>query len=61
MIERISELRRAWQVPRLVHHESLTLLSQSFLGVATAGVSFDLLLLPKSRTCLKHPDIPPCR
>ena len=61
MIECIHELKRAWSAPRLVRHESLTLLSQSFLGVATAGASFDLLLLPQSKTCIKHPTIPPCR
>jgi hypothetical protein len=33
-------------VPRLVPHESLMLLSQSFLGLAPAGVQFDLLMLP---------------
>ena len=61
MIEYIPELKRAWSIPQLARHESLKLLSQSFLGVATAGASFDLLLLPKSATCLKHPNIPPCR
>ncbi|HEY9478803.1 MAG TPA: hypothetical protein VIP79_01890 [Gemmatimonadaceae bacterium] len=61
MIEHIHELRRAWRVPLLVRHQSLTLLSQSFLGATTVGVNFDLLLMPKSSTCFRHPDIPPCR
>ena len=61
MIEHIPALKGVWRVPHLVPHGSLTFLSQSFLGVATAGASFDLLLLPKSATCIKHPNIPPCR
>ena len=60
MIECIHELKRAWSAPRLVRHESLTLLSQSFLGVAAAGANFNLLLMSKSPTCFKHPTIPPC-
>lgn len=47
MISRkIAGIKRAWSVPRLVPHESLVLLSQSFLGLAPAGVQFDLLMLP---------------
>lgn len=36
-------LKRPWSFPVLVRHESLLVLSKSFLGVPTAGVSFDLL------------------
>lgn len=44
--QKIAGIKRAWSVPRLVPHESLALLSQSFLGLAPAGVQFDLLILP---------------
>jgi hypothetical protein len=46
MVERIVGLKRAWSAPRLVSYESLVVLSQSFLGMTTAGVQFDLMLLP---------------
>jgi hypothetical protein len=42
----VAGIKRAWSVPRLLPHESLVLLSQSFLGLAPAGVQFDLLMLP---------------
>ena len=48
MIERLGELKRAWNVPRLIPHESLMVLSQSFLGVAPGGVQFNLMQLPCS-------------
>jgi hypothetical protein len=42
-------LKRAWNFPLLVRHESLMVLSQSFLGATSAGgVSFDLLQFPCS-------------
>lgn len=42
-------LKRVWNFPLLVRHESLMVLSQSFLGVASAGgPSFDLLQFPCS-------------
>lgn len=44
--QKIAGIKRAWCAPRLVQHESLMLLSQSFLGLSTAGVSFDLVQLP---------------
>ncbi len=51
----IGVLKRAWISPSLVRHESLMVLSQSFLGAAAAGgVSFDLLQFPcsvNSRVC----------
>lgn len=46
MIKQIAGIKRAWSVPRLVTHESLMVLSQSFLGLAPAGVGFDLVQLP---------------
>jgi hypothetical protein len=61
MIEHFPDLKRVWSIPRLSHHESLMVLSQSFLGVTTAGVNFNLLMLPQSANCIKHPNIPPCR
>jgi hypothetical protein len=44
--QKVAGIKRAWSVPRLVPHESLMLLSQSFLGLAPAGARFDLLMLP---------------
>ena len=46
MIKQIAGIKHAWSVPRLVTHESLMVLSQSFLGLAPAGVSFDIVQLP---------------
>ena len=46
MVQRIAGLKRAWSVPRLVPYESFVVLSQSFLGITTAGVPFDLILFP---------------
>jgi hypothetical protein len=46
MIPHVARIKRAWNAPRLVPHESLLLLSQSFLGLAPAGVQFDLLMMP---------------
>jgi hypothetical protein len=43
MTNGVGVLKRAWNIPILVRHESLMVLSQSFLGITTAGVSFDLL------------------
>jgi hypothetical protein len=53
--QKIAGIKRAWSVPRLVPHESLVLLSQSFLGLAPAGVQFDLLLLPGSSRSSNRP------
>lgn len=39
--------KRAWSPPRLVRHESLTVLTQTFLG-AQLGVQFNLLQVPCS-------------
>lgn len=45
--QKIASIKRAWCAPRLVQHDSLMILSQSFLGLTTAGgVSFDLVQLP---------------
>jgi hypothetical protein len=44
--KKFAGVKRAWCVPRLVPHESLMVLSQNFLGLTTAGVSFDLVQLP---------------
>jgi hypothetical protein len=55
MIPRVATIKRAWNAPRLVPHESLLLLSQSFLGLAPAGVQFDLLMLPG---CSRSGNIP---
>ena len=44
--QKIASVKRAWSAPRLVPYESLIVLSQSFLGLAPAGVSFDLVQLP---------------
>lgn len=44
----VGVLRRPWSFPVLKRHESLLVLSQSFLGLSTAGVSFDLLQFPCS-------------
>ena len=46
MIKQIVRIKRAWSVPRVVPHESLMVLSQSFMGLTTAGVSFDIVQLP---------------
>jgi len=43
MIDGLGALKRVWSFPVLVRQESLVVLSQSFLGVTGAGVSFDLL------------------
>jgi len=53
--QKIAGIKRTWSAPRLVPHESLLLLSQSFLGLAPAGVQFDLLMLPG---CSRSRDIP---
>lgn len=54
--ERIGELKRAWSVPRLVAHESLMVLSQSFLGVTPGWVQFNLMQIP----CSVSQDRGPC-
>jgi hypothetical protein len=57
--QNIAGIKRAWSVPRLVPHESLVLLCQSFLGLAPAGVQFDLQMLPG---CSRSGNRPPkCR
>jgi len=48
MIERLAELKRTWSVPLLTPHESLVVLSQSFLGVTAGGVQFNLMQIPCS-------------
>jgi hypothetical protein len=48
MIERLAELKRSWSVPLLTPHESLVVLSQSFLGATAGGVQFNLLEIPCS-------------
>jgi hypothetical protein len=55
MIERIAGLKHAWSAPRLVPYESLMVLSQSFLGMTTAGVQFDLMMLPGCSRSSDHP------
>jgi hypothetical protein len=55
MIRQIASIKRAWSVPRLLPHESLIVLSQSFLGLTTAGVSFDLVQLPG---CSRSSNVP---
>jgi hypothetical protein len=55
MLRKIDISKRTWCVPRLVPHESLMVLSQSFLGLTTAGVSFDLMQLPGCSRSLQRP------
>jgi hypothetical protein len=62
--QKMAGIKRAWSVPRLVPHESLVLLSQSFLGLAPAGVNFDLIMMPPGNSgahqCQKHNPPPWC-
>lgn len=48
VIERLAEVKRAWSVPLLTTHESLVVLSQSFLGASTGGVQFNIMQIPCS-------------
>lgn len=47
--------KRTWSAPRLIRHESLTVLTQSFLG-GDLGLQFALLQIP----CSINPNNPNC-